>query len=29
MEDQKPWPGLALKQDFGKAKRLKSIVKKC
>ena len=25
---QKPWPGLALKQDFAKERGLKSIVKK-
>ena len=28
MEDQKPWPGLVLKQDFAKGRRLKPIVKK-
>ena len=29
MKDKKLWPGLALKQDFAKKKRLKQIVKKC
>ena len=29
MEDQKPWPGLALNQDFVKGRELKPIVKKC
>ena len=28
MEDQKPSPGLAPKQDFAKERRLKPIVKK-
>ena len=28
MEDQKPWPGFALNQDFAEAKRLKPIAKK-
>ena len=28
MEDHKPWPGLALRQDFAKGKNLKPIVKK-
>ena len=28
MKDQKPWPGLALLQDFATGKRLKRIVKK-
>ena len=27
-EDQKPWPGLALNQDFAKGRGLKSTVKK-
>ena len=29
MEDQKLWPGLALKQDVAKGKRLKPIFEKC
>ena len=29
MEDQKPWPGLELQQDFAEGKRFEPIVKKC
>ena len=29
MEDQKPWRGLALKQDTGKGRRLRLTLKKC
>ena len=28
MEDKKPWPGMALNQDFAKGKELKPKVKK-
>ena len=28
MQDQKPWPGLALKQNFAKGRRLEQKVKK-
>ena len=28
MEDQKPWPDLALNQDFAKGRRLKRKVEK-
>ena len=29
MEDHKPWPVIALKQDFAKGRKLKSVDKKC
>ena len=29
MEDQKPWPGLAIKKNFAKGRGLKPIVIKC
>ena len=29
MDDQKPWAGMAFKQNFAKGRRLKPIVKKC